>query len=78
MLLSEDQRRALSDYLSRNPLTCAGCGKDAWEFGEIGFPIAEVYVEPRKIEPSQPYVELTCKSCGHSEAVDCTKAGIPD
>jgi predicted nucleic-acid-binding Zn-ribbon protein len=78
MPLSQKQGKALSDYLSQNPLTCEKCGATDWEYGDIQLGAAAVYVEPRKVEPSTPFVELTCRSCGHVAAVNCDDAGIPE
>lgn len=76
MPLSQAQEQALSDHLSRNQLRCV-CGKSDWEFGDKQLPIADLDVTGRTLQPSREFVEVTCRSCGHAEAVDCEKAGIP-
>ena len=78
--LSEEQNAALTDYLSRKPKKCKNCGADDWEFGEIGVVAAElVFSDSQKVEPSPgPFVEVTCRSCGSQETVDCDEAGLSD
>jgi predicted nucleic-acid-binding Zn-ribbon protein len=78
--LSEEQKAALTDYLSRKPKKCKNCGATDWEFGEIEIVAAElVFSDSQKVEPSPgPFVELTCRSCGSKETVDCDEAGLSD
>ena len=76
--LSEEQKAALTDYLSRKK--CKNCGATDWEFGEIEVVAAElVFSDSQKVEPSPgPFVEVTCRSCGWKETVDCDEAGLSD
>jgi predicted nucleic-acid-binding Zn-ribbon protein len=78
MELSEGQRTAALDYLSQHPRTCDECDQNDWELGDIQLTAAEVYTEPREVEPGSEYIEITCQSCGHTDAIDCVEAGIPE
>lgn len=79
MPISEAQRQAAEDYLSRNPKTCGNCGGTDWEFGEIDVYAADASVTPQPIKPGGlTYLRVTCRSCGEEDAIDCAEAGIPD
>ena len=78
MSLSESQTEALNHYLSSNRETCPKCGSDDWEFGDIELPAAEVTLGNEEIKPSGQFVEITCRSRGETQAIDCIEAGIPE
>ncbi len=78
MPLSEMQAEALKSYLTRNQRTCPECGRSEWKFGEIQLPMAGLYLDHEKVEPSREFVEIVCESCGHPEAVDCIEAHLPE
>lgn len=77
MNLSEGQRKQLGNYLSNQNKICK-CGSNDWEFGETQLPIAGIDLGNRKIDPSRMFVDITCRSCGDSEAIDCERAGISE
>lgn len=77
MPLSENQDERLRTYLSETPKTCPNCGGTDWEGKEISLTAAEVTISG-KVEPGINYVEVVCRGCEHSDAVDCTEAGISD
>jgi len=78
--LSEKQRADLNDYLLRNPKACGNCGRTDWELGEIGVFAADLtFGNSEKLKPHPgPFVEVTCRSCGSIETVDCDEAGLSD
>jgi predicted nucleic-acid-binding Zn-ribbon protein len=78
MGLSEQQRKQLGNYLSTQSKSCSKCGSNDWKFGEIQLPIPDIDFGNRKIEPSRLFVDITCRSCGDSEAIDCEHAGISE
>jgi hypothetical protein len=79
MPLSNVQRDALTDYLSRNPKTCGGCGGTTWDYGDIDVYAADLMASPQEVETNGlTYVRITCQSCGKEEGVDCREAGIPE
>jgi predicted nucleic-acid-binding Zn-ribbon protein len=75
--LSKAQSAALSDYLKQKEKECGNCGASDWKFGEIQLPTPPVSFGNEKIEPSKEFVEVTCKSCGTTDTIDCDDAGLP-
>jgi predicted nucleic-acid-binding Zn-ribbon protein len=78
MGLSDLQRKQLGDYLLSHAKSCSKCGRTDWEFGNIQLPAAEIDFGNKKVEPSRLFVDITCRSCGSSEAIDCVDADISE
>jgi len=77
--LSQAQRDALTDYLSRNPKTCGKCGGTTWNYGEIDVYAGDLVASSQEVETNGlTYVRVTCQSCDKEDPVDCREAGIPE
>ena len=75
--LTDTQRDELTDFLSRKK--CDNCGSTDWEFDEIEIDAAQLDVSSQKLTPnSGAFVDVTCRSCGEHDSVDCAQAGLTD